>query len=222
MKLPLLFSLPLIAFGFELNFTKEFSKSLTPTELTSTIKVVVENEDEKEVISSLNQYNDFIAKYDEINKSNVSVAVTPKYGYKDGLSYFIGYNGVLNYTVASSKSSKLKEFLESFYSLKHSNTTYLHMPTLQWRINDQVYNGQLDQLRLDAIEWGNKHSLELSKKLGKQCSLKEISVNGNFARPLMYNSEVKMAKSSNKMEIPSVEQVDEIVSIQPSFSMVCQ
>lgn len=31
----------------------------------------------------------------------------------------------------------------------------------------------------------------------------------------MYNSEVKMAKISNKMEIPSVEQVDEIVSIQP-------
>lgn len=222
MKLPLLFSLPLVVFGFELNFTKEFSKSLTPTELTSNIKVVVENEDEKEVISSLNQYNNFITKYDDINKSNVSIAVTPKYGYKDGLSYFIGYNGVLNYTVSSNKSSNLKEFLESLYSLKHENTTYLHMPTLQWKINDKVYNAQLDQLRLEAIEWGNQYSIELSKKLSKQCSLKDIAINGNFARPLMYNSEVKMAKNSNKMEIPSVEQVDEIVSIQPTFTLACQ
>jgi hypothetical protein len=222
MKLPLLFSLPLVVFGFELNFTKEFSKSLTPTELTSSIKVVVENEDEKEVISSLNQYNNFIKKYDEVSKSDISISVTPKYGYKDGLSYFIGYNGILNYTVSSEKSSNLKEFLESFYSLKHDNTTYLHMPTLQWKINDKVYNAQLDQLRLEAIEWGSNYSIEMSKKLNKQCTLKEISINGNFARPLMYNSEVKMAKNSNKMEIPSVEQVDEIVSIQPSFSLVCQ
>ncbi|MFA6788268.1 MAG: SIMPL domain-containing protein [Arcobacteraceae bacterium] len=221
MKLPLLLSLPLLAFGFELNFTKEFSKSLVPSELTSTIKVIVDKEEEKEVISSLNTYNDFLKKYDEITKSNVSMSITPKYGYKDGLAYFVGYTGVLNYTISSNESSKVKEFFENFYAIKEENNTTSHMPALQWRINEKVYEETLDKLRFDAITWGNSYSAELSKKLNKQCSIKEIQINGNFARPIMYNSEVKMLKSS-KMEIPIVEQVDEIVSIQPTFNLVCQ
>jgi hypothetical protein len=95
------------------------------------------------------------------------------------------------------------------------------MPTLQWKINEKIYEETLDKLRFDAISWGNNYCTELSRKLNKQCSIKEIQINGNFARPIMYNSEVKMVKSS-KMEIPIVEQVDEIISIQPTFNLVCQ
>ena len=221
MRIPILLSLPLLVFGFELNFTKEFTKSLVPSELTSTIKVIVDNEEEKDVISSLNTYNDFLKKYDGITKSNVSMSITPKYGYKDGLAYFVDYNGVLNYTISSKESSKIKEFFENFYAIKQESNTTLHMPTLQWRINEKIYDDTLEQLRFEAITWGNNYSMDLSKKLNKQCSIKEIQINGNFARPIMYNSEVKMLKS-NKMEIPIVEQVDEIVSIQPTFNLVCQ
>lgn len=221
MKLPLLLTLPILVFGFELNFTKEFSKELIPDELTTNIKVVVQNEEEKEVISSLNQYNKFIKKYDEIDKSNVSMAITPKYTYKNGQSIFMGYNGILNYTISSKESSKIKEFLENFYSIKEENTTSLLMPTLQWKINDKLYEKALDQLRLDAIMWGNTYSQELSTKMNKRCSLKNITVNANYARPVMYANEARTLKS-NKIEMPIVEQVNETITINPNFTMECQ
>lgn len=221
MKLPLLLTLPILVFGFELNFTKEFSKELIPDELTTNIKVVVQNEEEKEVISSLNQYNKFLKKYDEIDKSNVSMAITPKYTYKNGQSIFMGYNGILNYTISSKESSKIKEFLENFYSIKEENTTSLLMPTLQWKINDKLYEKALDQLRLDAIMWGNTYSQELSTKMNKRCSLKNITVNANYARPVMYASEARTLKS-NKIEMPIIEQINETITINPNFTMECQ
>lgn len=221
MKLPLLLTLPILVFGFELNFTKEFSKVLMPDELTTQIKVVVQNEEEKEVISSLNQYNKFLKKYDEIDKSNVSMAITPKYTYKNGQSIFMGYNGVLNYTISSKESSKIKEFLENFYSIKEESTTSILMPTLQWKINDKLYEQALDQLRLDAITWGNHYSQELSTKINKSCSLKNITVNANYSRPVMYANEARTLKSS-KIEMPIVEQVNETITINPNFTMECQ
>lgn len=221
MKLPLLLSLPALIFGFELNFTKEFSKVLLPDELTSNIKVVVQNEEEKEVISSLNQYNKFLKRYDDIEKSNVSMSITPKYLYKNGQSIFVGYNGILNYTVSTKESPKMKEFLENFYTIKEENTTSLLMPTLQWKINDKVYEEQLDSLRIDAIIWGNNYSAELSRKINKSCSLKNITVNGNFSRPVMYANETRMLKS-NKVEMPIVEQVNETITITPNFTLECQ
>ncbi len=221
MKLPLLLSLPALIFGFELNFTKEFSKVLLPDELTSNIKVVVQNEEEKEVISSLNQYNRFLKKYDEIDKSNVSMSITPKYLYKNGQSIFMGYNGILNYTVSTKESSKMKEFLENFYTIKEENTTSLLMPTLQWKINDKVYEEQLDSLRIEAIIWGNNYSAELSRKMNKRCSLKNVTINGNFGRPMMYTNESRVLKS-NKVEMPIVEQVNETITITPNFTLECQ
>lgn len=222
MKFPILLSLPLLVFGFELNFSKEFSKSILPTELSSTIKVVVENQEEKEVISSLNQYNKFLTKYDKINKSDISMAITPKYIYKDGQSIFMGYNGVLNATVSSTKSSKIKEFLEEFYSQKEENNVSLLMPALQWRINDKVYEEELDQLRFDAILWAKSYSNELSKKLNNKCHVKNITLNGNSRTPMMYASEVKMLNTRSKIEMPITEKVNETITIQPHFTLECQ
>lgn len=139
---------------------------------------------------------------------------------KMDLAFFVGYSGVLNYTISSNESSKIKNF-ENFYAIKQESNTTLHMPTLQWKINETIYEETLDKLRFDAISWGNSYSTELSKKLNKQCSVRDTNQWKLNKCPIMYNSEVKMLKSS-KMEIPIVEQVDEIVSIQPTFNLVCQ
>jgi len=222
MKLPLLLSLPLLVFGFELNFTKEFSKSLLPNELTSTIKVVVEDKEEKEVISSLNMYNKFLTKYDKVKKSNLSISITPKYSYKEGQSIFEGYNGVLNYTVSSNKSSHIKEFLEKFYELKEDTSHSLLMPTMQWKIDDKSYEKELEDLRLDAIIWTNNYAKELSAKINHLCSVKQINISPNFARPSHYSSDMVMLKSSKNINMPILEKVDETITISPSIVLECK
>lgn len=222
MKLPLILSLPILVFGFELNFNKEFSKSLLPNELTSSVKVVVENKEEKEVIAGLNIYNKFLKKYDKVKKSNLSMSITPKYSYKEGESNFQGYNGVLNYTVSSNKSADIKKFLEKFYELKEDASHVLLMPTMQWKIDDEKYEKELEDLRLNAIVWTNNYAKELSKKLNQKCSVRQINISSNFARPVNYSNDMVMLKSSERLEIPVLEKIDQTISIKPNISLECK
>ncbi len=222
MKLPLMLSLPFIVFGFDLNFSKEFTKSLTPNELTSDVRVVVESKDEKSVLSNLNKYNDFLKDYDDVEKSNVSMSVTPKYSYKDGTSTFIGYNGVLNYTVSSKKSKEVKKFLEEFYSLEKVEGVSLQMPTMRWQIDSKMYEKATSELKIDSIIWAKEYAKELSDEINEECEVEAINLGGNFTRPMNFRSEAIMYKSDSAMSVPIVENLEQDITIQANILLECK
>ena len=106
--------------------------------------------------------------------------------------------------------------------LKEENTTSLLMPTMKWQVDKEIYSQQLELLRLDAIIWSNNYAKELSTTLNKRCTLKQIHINGNISRPVHYNSEVRMLKSSAKVEMPMVEKTEETISITPNIVLECR
>lgn len=222
MKLPLLLALPIAIFGFELNFSKEFSTSVLPNELTSSVRVVVENKDEKEVMSSLNIYNRFLTKYKKVKKTDLSMSITPKYSYKDGVSSFQTFSGVLSYSVTSEKSSEIKEFLEKFYELKDDESHSLFMPSIKWKIDDKAYENELEKLRLNAIVWTNKYAKDLSKELHLSCLVTKIDISSNISRPISYSNDMLMLRSSKKVDAPILEKVNQTIMIKPNISLECK
>ncbi|MBY0540064.1 MAG: SIMPL domain-containing protein, partial [Campylobacterales bacterium] len=140
--LPILL-LPILAFSYELNFNKSFSKVVNPDLLTTNITISVEKKDENKVNVEIEKFNDLIKKTNDVTLKNGSFTLSPKYKYYDNKQEFIGYVGNLRYSAESKNAKELNSFMDSLISLKDSiksEDVKLNISNVAWNISDDLQN----------------------------------------------------------------------------------
>ena len=73
--------LPILAFSYEINFNKSFSKVVNPDLLTTNINISVEKKDEKSVNIEIEKFNTFLknTKNITIKNTNYNIYLLSKY-----------------------------------------------------------------------------------------------------------------------------------------------
>lgn len=218
----LLALLPSALFSYEISFSKEFTKTVTPDLLTTHITISVEDEDEAFINEKIEVFNNYIKNNDSVVKNNGSFTLSPKYRYYKDKQEFEGFVGRLRYQIKSSDAKKINRFLDEMVKLKkksESRKVKLNIANVTWITSDILYKENLDSLRIDAILWIETYSKSLEKKLSKKCEIKKInidSVNRTFIRDEAIAYSTKM--SSNVAPINS----DKKISINPGFILECK
>jgi predicted secreted protein len=221
-----LFLLPISALSYEINFNKTFSKVVNPDLLTTQINISVEKKDESKVNSEIEKFNDFIKSVKDVKLKDGSFTLSPKYKYFENKQQFLGYIGNIRYTAESSSAKDLNEFMDKLISIKekaNSDETKLNISNVSWKVSDELRNKSFDELRLETIVWIEDYTNGLSKKVGKECSVKKINFNEMnyidvpYARAEMAYS--AMAKTSADMTPMSSEKN---ITINPNFELECK
>ena len=225
-KISMIFLLPVLAFSYEINFNKSFSKVVNPDLLTTFVNVNVEKKDENKVNIDIEKFNDFLKTNDLVELKNGSFTLSPKYKYNNNKQQFVGYVGSLRYNIESKDAKALNEFLDRLISIKdriNSDDVKLNISNISWKISDELQNKNFDDLRLDAIVWINSYANNLSQKLSKKCEVSKININSVNRGNIMYArnemSFSSMAKTSADVTPISSEQN---ISIDPNFTLECK
>jgi predicted secreted protein len=208
-----------LAFGYELDFNKEFSMQVKSDVLSTYITVKVNNKKEAFINSKIEDYQELF-KYDKtITKRNGNYSITPRYYYKDGKSYFKEHEGRLSYKLESKDSEKLNEFITELYSIKdkqRDNTTKLTISNIHWEVSKEKYENTLDELRMVSMNWIEQYS----KSLNKNCQIKKISLNKNGSDVIAYRSAVAMESSRSFNVTPNSD--DKTIKINANYLLECR
>ena len=218
--------LPILAFSYEINFNKSFSKVVNPDLLTTNINISVEKKDEKSVNIEIEKFNDFMKNNKSITLKNGSFTLSPKYKYYENKQEFVGYVGSLRYTAESTDAKKLNSFMDELISIKDSTKSEdvkLNISNVSWKISDELQNKSYDELRLESITWLESYSKTLSTKLSKSCEIKTINVNESQNGNIMY-ARAEMAYSSKAKVAADVAPInsEQNININPNFTLECK
>jgi ribosomal protein S18 len=202
-------------------FNKEFSKELRANILQMSMMINTTSEfSEKDVFAELSKFSEFVESYKGIKYFGGNYQVFPLYAYKGGQKYFTGYKGNLFYDFHSKDNNALEKFLNDLSKIKKSKDTHYNINHIKWITNPNLADEAKDELRDEAIVWSTKYAKELSKKLNKKCTLKEI----DFSSIRVVNSSnISMKMSEDAMpNIPNVKQPSYKASITPRITMECK
>ncbi|PLY07292.1 MAG: hypothetical protein C0625_06685 [Arcobacter sp.] len=223
MKLLKLFLLlPIVAFSFEIEFSKKFSQVLPHDTLRAYITVTIIDDDEITVAERLEVFNEKIKTYDKVERKLASFTIRPKYKHSSNTPRVSGYVGVLRYEANSHKARYMDEFISELTSLKKNRDTSVSVNNLSWSVREDTYNIILDLLRLKSITWAERYAKNLSNDLGKDCSLKKIIVNttGQFIEN--NNREIYTVTQIKNKSIPLHETNQEEIKINPKYILECK
>lgn len=218
--------LPILAFSYEIEFNKGFSKIVNPDLLSTNVSISIEKMDEDKVNIEIEKFNNFIKNNKNIIIKNGSYNLSPKYKYSENKQEFIGYMGNLKYSAESKNAKDLNQFMDDIILIKEkikSNDIKLSISNVSWKISDELQNKSFDELRLESINWIESYANILSSKLSKKCEVKKININefngGNvvYARNEMaYSSISKMA--TDVAPISS----EQNITVNPNFILECK
>lgn len=223
--LPILL-LPILAFSYELNFNKSFTKVVNPNLLTTNITISVEKKDENKVNIEIEKFNDFIKKANDIVLKNGSFTLSPKYKYHDNKQEFVGYIGNLRYLAESKNAKDLNSFMDKLISIKDnikSDDVKLNISNVSWNTSDDLQNKSFDDLRLEAINWIDGYSKSLSNTIIKQCEVSKINIFETNTGNVVY-ARTEMAYSSMQKSIADVSPLssEQNITINPNFILECK
>lgn len=223
--LPILL-LPILAFSYELNFNKSFTKVVNPNLLTTNITISVEKKDENKVNIEIEKFNDFIKKANDIVLKNGSFTLSPKYKYHDNKQEFVGYIGNLRYLAESKNAKDLNSFMDKLISIKDnikSDDVKLNISNISWNTSDDLQNKSFDDLRLEAINWIDSYSKSLSNTITKQCEVSKINIFETNTGNVVY-ARTEMAYSSMQKSIADVSPLssEQNITINPNFILECK
>jgi len=177
MKLLRLFLiLPVIAFSFEVEFLKKFSKDLNLDTLSTNLIITIIDKDENIVNEQLDIFNKKIKSYDKVERILDSFKIKPKYRYSKNTPKIVEHIGILRYQINSRKAKYMYEFISEISKLKRNRNTSIKVNKLSWRSREDTYNKILDSLRLKAIIWGKEYAKNLSEDIKKSCELKNVLI----------------------------------------------
>lgn len=218
-----LFFLPILLFSYEINFSKTFSKSVSPDLLTTYITVSVSSAEELEVNRKIERFNDFIKGYSEVQAKDGRYTLSPKYKYVNNKQIFTGYVGNLRYKIESKDATKINEFINEILEQKQrikGDNVELNISNVNWDISNKLYEQSVDNLRVKTILWINEYAKELSSKISKNCEVKTININSNSRRNVYAVRE--MAMSSKVAADVTPASSDEDITLNPSFVLECR
>ncbi len=215
--------------AYEVNFTKSFSKKVSPDTLSTYISINVNKKDEIKVAKVLDKFNNFFKEITNVKVQNGRYSISPRYKYLKDETKFVGYSGSLNYTIKSQSAKKLNDFISKLISKKesiNSDDVKLEVSNVTWEVSQKLYNENTNDLRLKTILWANDYAKKLSKKLKTTCKLKVIDVNSNGRNINYYRNSAPMALSKRKVAsfASTVTPIksDENIVINSSFSLECK
>ena len=218
--------LPILAFSYEIEFNKSFSKVVNPDLLSTNVNISVEKKDEVRVNSEIEKFNDFIKNKKEIKKKNGSFTLSPKYKYYDNKQEFIGYVGNLRYSVESKDAKELNSFMDELIAIKErikSDDIKLNISNVSWKVSDELQNKSFDNLRFEAITWIENYANVLSSKLSKKCEVKKININEFNGGNIVY-ARSEMALSSMSKSVADVAPIssEQNITVNPNFILECR
>ncbi len=218
----LLFLLPIFAFSFEVEFNKKFFHELPHDTLTTTLLVTITDDSEIKVGDRLEVFNKKIKSYDKVERKLGNYNIRPKYKYSSNKPKIIGYVGELRYKVNSRKARFMDEFVSEITKLKENRDTSIAVNNLSWTVREDTYNVALDLLRLEAINWIEDYSKNLSSDIGKECTIKNITINTINQMTAYRNKAIYANSSISKKVIAVPEANQEQIKINPRYVLDCK
>lgn len=220
--------LPILAFSYEINFNKSFSKVVNPDLLTTNINISVEKKDEKSVNIEIEKFNTFLKNTKNITIKNTNYNLTPKYDYENNKSIFKGFIANTRFQAESKEAKEINDFLDDLLALKDSfksDDIKVNISNLSWEISENLQNKNIDELRIDVLLWIGNYTKELSNKIGKKCEVKNVNINEDFNYPTFKNrvmsSSLDMVNKSESINISPIN-TEEIIKINTNFVLDCK
>ena len=220
--------LPILAFSYEINFNKPFSKVVNPDLLTTNINISVEKKDEKSVNIEIEKFNTFLKNTKNITIKNTNYNLTPKYDYENNKSIFKGFIANTRFQAESKEAKEINDFLDDLLALKDSfksDDIKVNISNLSWEISENLQNKNIDELRIDVLLWIGNYTKELSNKIGKKCEVKNVNINEDFNYPTFKNrvmsSSLDMVNKSESINISPIN-TEEIIKINTNFVLDCK
>ena len=220
--LKLLLVFPIIAFSFELEFNKKFSKVLPHDTLSAYITITISDEEEISVAERLEVFNEKVKIHDKVENELLSSNIRPKYKHSANTPRNSGFVGELRYKADSYKARHMRDFISEITSLKRNRDTSVSITSLSWTVKEDTYNVVLDLLRFEAITWGEEYSKRLSEDVKKNCSIKKIEMNTVDQFEKNVEQTVYTITSINNKSIPLQELNQELIKINPTYILECK
>lgn len=223
MKLLKLFLiLPIMAFSFEIEFSKKFSKVLPHDTLTAFITITITDDKEITVAERLEVFDEKVKTHNQVENKLVSLKIRPKYKHSNNTPRNSGFVGELKYKADSYKARHMNEFISEITSLKRNRDTNVAVNDLSWTVKEDTYNVILDLLRFEAITWGENYTKSLSEDIQKKCYMKKIVVNttDQFKKDVVKEVYTVTAINNKSMPIPELNQ--EVIKIKPTYIVECK
>ena len=212
-------------FGFNISFNKKFEKQISPDKLSTNITITVVKEDESEVTPLLNSFNKLISNYDEVEKRAGEFSIKPKYKYDKGQSSIIGYNGILSYTIYSTNSKAMNEFIRSLLDQKDNEDISVSISGLNWIVSQSKKSEVIEELRFESIIWAKEYVSSISKRIDSSCKIKEINISSTNKINPMYRSTKRlmmMSKTTQDSSIPIPKATKNRLTINPYYVLECK
>lgn len=220
--LKLLLIFPILAFSFEIEFNKKFSKELQHDTLIAFLGVTITDEEESIVANRLKVFEEEIKNYDKVEKKLINFVIRPKYKHTKYTPKIIAYVGELKYKVNSSKATYIDEFISKVTSLHKNRDTSVTVKNLTWSVKEDTFNITLDLLRLEAIIWAERYIKILSNDLNKNCAIKRININRTDQYSLDEEKEIYSTSEILYKAIPVSESNQSKIKINPKFVLECE
>lgn len=219
--LKLFLLIPLFAFSFEMEFNKKFSHELPHDTLETYLTVTILDDTEIIVEERLEVFNQKIKSLDKVERKLDILRISPKYKHSNSTPKIVGYVGELKYKVNSSKARYMNEFISEITKLRRNRDTNVSINKPTWKVRESTYNVTFDLLRLEAINWAESYSINLSNDINKECKIKKIDIN-IASKILKVNEHVTYGNFSKDktLSIPKINK--EKIIINPKYLMECE
>ncbi len=221
MKILKLLIIPIVAFSFEFEFNKKFYQKLSHDVLSTSLSIIIINDTEQLVNNKLEVFNNKIKSFNKVEKRLEGFNIRPKYRHSNNTPKIIGYVGELRYKINSHKAKFMNEFITEITNLKKNRDTTVSIDNPSWKVRESTYNVTFDLLRLEAINWAERYSRNLSNDINKKCEIKKIDIDIS-SKILKFNEHITYGNFSKDktVSIPKVNK-EEIV-INPKYLMECK
>lgn len=214
--------LPNLLLAYDINFSKSFSKTVTLDQISSYVSISVEKSDEKAVNKEIEYFNNFLSNKDDLTIKNINYYLMPKYEYIKDKSIFKGYNATLSFTTLANSGEKLNEFFTKLLDLKAKKPDVkINISNLSWEISSKLQTKIEDELKLEAINWIESYSKDLSAKIVRKCEIKNVNIYDNVGY-VSAKSRVMEASMDNLSSNISPISSQENMSINANFVLDCR
>lgn len=217
-----------LLFGYTIDFNKSFSQEISNDEITSYIAIYSKNETQNKAINGLSKYKRIMEKFENIKKTNISQNTYPEYRYENSSNKRIleGYKATLNYTISSEDAIEISKYIEELLEIKRDEALIqVTFSNLTYQVSKKKKELAEEKLRLEALLWAKKYSLELSNKLKQSCEINHISIGENsYIRPMTrtYASANKSMAMEVSADVSLPTPADTDISINSSFQFNCK
>ncbi len=216
-----------LAFGYTIEFNKNFSKEIENDEVSSYISIYSKNETQKKAINGLSKYKRIMDRFKNIRKTDIKQNSYPEYRYEKASNKRVldGYKAVLNYTISARDATSISEYIEKLLKIKRDEKSLqLSFSNLSYQVSKSTKEAVEEELRLEAILWAKNYTLKLADELKQSCEIKDIYIGSNRVAspiPVAYAT-LKKSSMETTADVSLPSPSDTKISINSTFRFECK